>query len=117
MRRLAVIDMGSNSFRLVVYGYEAGGPWVLTDEIREAVRVGAGMGDERPLRPERIEMAVRTADVYAAFCQASGIEDVVPVGTSAIRDAANAGELLDAIAADTGWRVRVLSAEEEAWYA
>jgi exopolyphosphatase/pppGpp-phosphohydrolase len=35
-RRLAVIDMGSNSFRLVVYGYERGGWWSLTDEIRVA---------------------------------------------------------------------------------
>src|SRR5215218_10011554 len=45
MQRAAVIDMGSNSFRLVVYGYEPARYWHLVDEIREAVRVGEGVGD------------------------------------------------------------------------
>jgi len=45
VERVAVIDMGSNSWRLVVFGYEPGTPWwSLVDEIREAVRIGAGMG-------------------------------------------------------------------------
>src|SRR5215210_4993323 len=63
VERVAVIDMGSNSWRLVVFGYEPGTPWwSLVDEIREAVRIGAGMGeseeDDRPvLRPDRVELA------------------------------------------------------------
>src|ERR687886_665762 len=52
MRRAAVIDMGSNSFRLVVFGYEPGRYWQHVDEIREAVRVGAGVGDDGMLQPE-----------------------------------------------------------------
>ena len=58
MRRTAVIDLGSNSFRLVVYDWEPGGPWTLSDEIREAVRISAGMGDESVLQPDAIERAV-----------------------------------------------------------
>ena len=57
MERMAVIDMGSNSFRLVIYSYERGGQWKLTDEIREAVRVSAGMGDERLLKPKPMKRA------------------------------------------------------------
>ena len=46
MQRVAVADLGSNSWRLVVYGYEPGTPWwSLVDEIREAVRISAGLGD------------------------------------------------------------------------
>jgi exopolyphosphatase / guanosine-5'-triphosphate,3'-diphosphate pyrophosphatase len=117
MRRIAVIDMGSNSFRLVVYGYEPGGPWMLTDEIREAVRLSAGMGEERLLRPEPMERALGTAEVFASFASVAGVEDVVAVGTSAIRDAANRDELLGKVRERTGLEVRVLSAEEEARYA
>ena len=96
-------DLGSNSWRLVVYGYEPGTPWwSLVDEIREAVRVGAGMGEERVLRPERIDRAVHTAAVFASFCRASGIDAVEAVATSAIRDAANNTELLDAVREQTG---------------
>src|SRR4051794_5115565 len=93
MRRAAVIDMGSNSFRLVVFGYEPARYWQHVDEIREAVRVGEGMGDEQRLKPERVERAVRTAGVFASFCRASGIDDVTAVATSAIRDAPHGGQL------------------------
>src|SRR5918996_1320085 len=98
MQRIAVADMGSNSWRLVVYGYEPGTPWwSLVDEIREAVRVGAGMAEEGAIRPERIDRALHTAAVFASFCRASGIEQVESLATSAIRDAANGRELLGTI--------------------
>jgi exopolyphosphatase / guanosine-5'-triphosphate,3'-diphosphate pyrophosphatase len=116
MERLAVIDMGSNSWRLVVYGYEPGAWWSLTDEIREATRVGAGMGEERTLKPEPMDRALHTAYVFAAFCRATGIERVDAVATSAIREAANGGELLRSIHQRTGLDPRVVSGREEAWY-
>ena len=115
MERLAVIDMGSNSWRLVVYGYEPGTAWwSLTDEIREAVRVGAGMGDTGALQPEPMDRALHTAAVFASFCRASGVERVEPVATSAIRDASNRDELLDRIRERTGLQVRVITGEDEA---
>jgi exopolyphosphatase/guanosine-5'-triphosphate,3'-diphosphate pyrophosphatase len=117
MERVAVADLGSNSWRLVVYGYEPGTPWWSpVDEIREAVRIGAGMGEERVLQPERIDRALHTAAVFDSFCRASRIDTVEAVATSAIRDAANADELLDAIRRDTGLRPRVISGREEARY-
>jgi exopolyphosphatase / guanosine-5'-triphosphate,3'-diphosphate pyrophosphatase len=116
VERLAVIDMGSNSWRLVVFRYEPGGWWSLADEIREPVRVGAGMGDEGVLQPEPIERAVTTAAVFAAFLEASGVERVEAVATSAIRDARNRDDLLAAIRDRTGLSVRVISGAEEAWY-
>src|SRR4051812_39303613 len=108
--------MGSNSFRLVVYGYEPGRYWQHVDEIREAVRVGQGMGDEPVLKPEPMERAVRTAKVFGSFCRAAGIEDVHPVATSAIRAASNGRELLARIKKESGLDARVLDEAEEARY-
>ena len=109
--------MGSNSWRLVVYGYEPGTSWwSLTDEIREAVRIGEGMGDENVLQADPIDRAVHTAAVFASFCRASGIEHVDAVATSAIRDARNRDELLGEIARTSGLEVRVISGEDEARY-
>ncbi|HZI91523.1 MAG TPA: Ppx/GppA phosphatase family protein [Thermoleophilaceae bacterium] len=116
MERLAVIDMGSNSFRLVVFQYEPGSWWSLADEIREATRVSAGMGDEGVLQPEPMDRAVHTAAVFASFLKASGVERVDAVATSAIRDAANRDDLLTAIRERTGLEVRVISGAEEAFY-
>ena len=111
---MGVVDMGSNSFRLVVYGYKPGRWWKQIDEIREAVRVSAGMAATGRLQPDAMERALRTAAVFAAFCRATGVEDVTCLATSAIRDAANGPELVERIEAETGLSVRVISGEEEA---
>jgi exopolyphosphatase/guanosine-5'-triphosphate,3'-diphosphate pyrophosphatase len=86
------------------------------DEIREAVRVGQGMGDEATLKPEPMERAVSTAKVFAAFCRASKIDEVTPVATSAIRSATNGGDLLERVKKEAGLEARVIDEQEEARY-
>jgi exopolyphosphatase/guanosine-5'-triphosphate,3'-diphosphate pyrophosphatase len=115
-RRTAVIDMGSNTFRLVVFTAGEGGWWKRTDEIYDAVRVGAGMEATGALEPQPMARALRTLDLYAQFCRAAGLEDVRPVATSAIRDASNREEFLARAATALGREVRVLSGAEEGWY-
>jgi exopolyphosphatase/guanosine-5'-triphosphate,3'-diphosphate pyrophosphatase len=117
-RRTVVIDMGSNSFRLVAYSYERERWWRRTDEIYDTVRLGAGLLASGRLAEERMEAALETMEVYAHFCAASGIarEDVRAVATSAIRDAANGRELLERVRAATGIPARVLTTAEEAYY-
>jgi exopolyphosphatase / guanosine-5'-triphosphate,3'-diphosphate pyrophosphatase len=114
-RRLAVIDMGSNTFRLVVYRYREGGSFQLVDEVREAVRLSQGATPEG-LQADAIERAAHTTRLYAAFVAASGVDAVEAVATSAARDAANGDEVMAALSADGALEVRTLSAEEEAWY-
>jgi exopolyphosphatase/guanosine-5'-triphosphate,3'-diphosphate pyrophosphatase len=114
VERLAVADLGSNSFRLVVYAYDPGRWWAHADEIREAVRISEGM--DGALRDEPMRRALRTVEVFDAFCRATGVTAVEAVATSAIRDASNRDELLGAIAERTDIPVRVLSTEEEARY-
>ncbi|HEY5389046.1 MAG TPA: hypothetical protein VIJ83_00710, partial [Solirubrobacteraceae bacterium] len=117
-RREVVIDMGSNSFRLVAYSFEPGRWWRRTDEIYDTVRIADGLLASGRLSQERIETAVEAMEVYAHFCAASGIapSDIRAVATSAIRDAANGGELLERVREATGLSVAVLSTEEEARY-
>jgi exopolyphosphatase/guanosine-5'-triphosphate,3'-diphosphate pyrophosphatase len=118
-RRTVVIDMGSNSFRLVAYSFEPGRWWRRTDEIYDTVTLGAGLVASGRLAEERIEAAIEAIDVYAHFCSASGIavDDVRAVATSAIRDADNGADLLARVRARTGFAARVLSTEEEAYFA
>src|SRR6202790_1734371 len=117
-RRTVVIDMGSNSFRLVAYSYEPGRWWRRTDEIYDTVRIGAGLLATGRLAEDRIETAIEAMEVYAHFCAASGIgpEHVLAVATSAIRDGENREELLSRVRELTGLPVRVLSTEEEAYF-
>jgi exopolyphosphatase/guanosine-5'-triphosphate,3'-diphosphate pyrophosphatase len=116
-QRLAVVDLGSNSFRLVVFTARDGW-WKRTDEIYEAVRIGEGLAATGELGEAGMARAQATMEVFAHFCAASGLgpDEIDAVATSAIRDATNAREFLDSAEAASGLRVRVLSKEEEARY-
>jgi exopolyphosphatase/guanosine-5'-triphosphate,3'-diphosphate pyrophosphatase len=118
--RLAVIDLGSNSFRLVVFTATEGW-WQRTDEIYQAVRIGEGMAATGRLGEEPIHRALATLDVFSHFCEAAGLTAegkgaIDAVATSAIRDAENAAAFLTQARARTSLPIRVLSREQEACY-
>jgi exopolyphosphatase/guanosine-5'-triphosphate,3'-diphosphate pyrophosphatase len=113
-----VIDLGSNSWRLVVFTFAPGAWWKRTDELYETVRIAAGMGASGRLGEEAIERGIETLSVFERFCHANGIPpgDVHAVATSAIRDASNREEFLQQAHDTTGLTIDVLSAEDEARY-
>jgi exopolyphosphatase / guanosine-5'-triphosphate,3'-diphosphate pyrophosphatase len=115
--RLAVIDLGSNSFRLVVF-MAGSGWWRRTDEIYEPVRIGEGLMATGRLGEEPMRRALATLDVFSHFCRAAdlGEESVDAVATSAIRDAENAEGFLELARELLGMPIRVLSREQEARY-
>jgi exopolyphosphatase/guanosine-5'-triphosphate,3'-diphosphate pyrophosphatase len=115
--RLAVIDLGSNSFRLVVF-MAGDGWWKRTDEIYEPVRIGEGLMGTGKLGEKPMRRALATLDVFAHFCRASGLLEgaVDAVATSAIRDAENAEAFLTRARECLGLPIRVLSREAEARY-
>jgi exopolyphosphatase / guanosine-5'-triphosphate,3'-diphosphate pyrophosphatase len=114
-RRLAVVDLGSNSFRLVVFSHTETW-WRRTDEIYEPVRVGEHQETGGPLQPEPMERALETIELFAHFCRATGIERIRPLATSAIREASNRRAFLRAARKRSGLGVEVLSRTAEARY-
>jgi exopolyphosphatase/guanosine-5'-triphosphate,3'-diphosphate pyrophosphatase len=115
--RLAVIDLGSNSFRLVVF-MAWDGWWRRTDEIYEPVRIGEGLAATGRLGEAPMRRALATLDVFDHFCRAAGLSgrSVDALATSAIRDAENAAGFLALARERTSLPIRVLSREEEARY-
>ncbi len=117
-RNVAVIDLGSNSWRLVVFSYgEDRRWWKRTDELYENVRIGAGLAATGRLSDDAIARGLETLSVFAHFCQAHdlGRDDVHVVATSAIREAANREEFVRAAEARSGLRIEVLPEDDEAW--
>lgn len=115
---MAVIDLGSNSWRLVVFTF-AGPPhpwWKQTDELFETVRIGAGLAASGRLADDAIARGYETLDVFARFCTANrlGPDDIHVVATSAIRDASNGPPFLAEATRRTGLRIETLPANEEA---
>jgi exopolyphosphatase/guanosine-5'-triphosphate,3'-diphosphate pyrophosphatase len=117
-RQVAVIDLGSNSWRVVVFTYAPGEWWKRTDELYETVRIGAGLEASGRLSDEAIARGIETLAVFERFCHANelGADDIYTIATSAIRDASNRDEFLAEASRSTGLRIEILSAEDEARY-
>jgi exopolyphosphatase / guanosine-5'-triphosphate,3'-diphosphate pyrophosphatase len=120
-RQVAIVDLGSNSWRLVVFSYDAAAPgrwWKLTDELYETVRIGAGLASTGRLGEEAMRRGLETLSVFARFCRANHIEpaDVHVVATSAIRDAANGPAFLEEAEGASGLTIEVLDARAEAFF-
>jgi exopolyphosphatase / guanosine-5'-triphosphate,3'-diphosphate pyrophosphatase len=115
--RFAVIDLGSNSFRMVLFR-RAGGAWEREQDLSRAVRVGEGLGRTGRIGRAARGRALEAMHEFADVCRAErlGAEDIDAVATSAIRDAENGGELLARVHERAGIQVRVLSREQEARY-
>ena len=115
-RQVAVIDLGSNSWRLVVFTFVRGSWWKQTDELYETVRIGAGVARTGRLQVEAMARGLETLTVFDRFCAAAGIrpQRVHAVATSAIREAANGAEFVEEAQNATSLWIEVLPAEEEA---
>jgi exopolyphosphatase/guanosine-5'-triphosphate,3'-diphosphate pyrophosphatase len=110
--RHAIIDIGSNSVRLVVYGAPARAPSVLLNE-KVTARLGKNVGEEGRLSEKAMKTALAALGRYATLLELMGVRDVETVATAAVRDASNGGDFLDAVA-ELGLSPRLLSGEEEA---
>ncbi len=112
-----MIDLGSNSFRLVVFTSMEDW-WQRSDEIYQPVRIGEGLSATGRLGEKPMRRALATLDVFAHFCKAGGLATnaIDALATSAIRDAENAAGFLTSARERTGLPIRVLSGSEEARY-
>ena len=114
--RVAAIDLGTNSTRLLVAERDAGGPLRTIERRMQITRLGQGVDRAGALAPEAVQ---RTVDVLKGYRQVMD-ELAVPAGrvrmsaTSACRDAANRDEFFDAAEAAIGARPELLSGDEEA---
>lgn len=114
--RVAAIDCGTNSIRLLIADISAGSSPVLTDVHREmrVVRLGQGVDATGMLAPEALERTFAATDDYAALIRDHAVERVRFVATSATRDAGNRDVFVAGIKARLGVEPEVVSGAEEA---
>ncbi len=113
MTRVAAVDCGTNSIRLLVADVEGD---TLTDVVREmtVVRLGQGVDRTGEFAPDALERTFAAVDAYAATCRDLGVEHIRFVATSATRDARNRDVFIDGVKARMGVEPEVISGDEEA---
>ncbi|HSH76953.1 MAG TPA: Ppx/GppA phosphatase family protein [Herpetosiphonaceae bacterium] len=116
-QRIALIDLGSNTTRLIVMAFHPGQSFRLEDQVKETVRLVSGAGESNILQPASVRRAVDALRNFGALVRATDVPEVIGIATSAVRDAHNRDDVLRQITAETGLTFRVVSGEEEAYYA
>jgi exopolyphosphatase/guanosine-5'-triphosphate,3'-diphosphate pyrophosphatase len=115
-RQAAVIDVGSNSVRLVIYRVDGRALWTVYNE-----KVVAGLGKDLPttgrLSAEGVEAAIGALRRFRAVLDGWKAEEVTTAATAAVREAADGRAFLKRVKDETGLEVRILTGEEEARYA
>ena len=109
---VAVIDIGSNSVRLVVYSGRERAPSPIFNE-KVMAGLGEGLRESGKLSPESERRALSALCRYKLLLRHMGVERAQVVATAAVRDAENGGEFVDAVE-KIGLPCEVISAEEEA---
>lgn len=113
--KMGIIDIGSNSIRLVIMDV-GDRSYRITDQIKHSARLGQDMTPDGYLSEERIDYAIQVLKHFAEFMQKKQVEEVIAVATEAVRRAKNQNLFLSRGQAALGTEIRVLSGLEEAYY-
>jgi exopolyphosphatase/guanosine-5'-triphosphate,3'-diphosphate pyrophosphatase len=110
---LAAVDLGSNSFHMVVARYSHG-QLVILDRLREMVRLAAGLGDSGRLDDTATDRALRCLERFGQRLRAMRADSVRVVGTNALRRAKRKRWFLERARAALGHPIEIISGLEEA---
>lgn len=114
MTRVAAIDLGTNSVRLIVAEVDGPDSYQVLDDERVQTRLGFRLNETGRLDPERTEQTLDALERMQAIAEGFEVEELRAVGTAALREAEN-GPLFVAAAKDRfGLEIEVISPEEEA---
>lgn len=113
---IGIVDLGSNSARLVIFQIYRNRSYNLIYEQKEAVRLSEGSGDDGMLKEVAMVRALDTLNLFKEACQRFQVHNVIAVATAAVRNAPNGEKFIQHIKKQIGFNFRILSGQKEAYY-
>ncbi len=113
--RLASVDIGTNTVRLLIADVEEEG-LKLVYQDRAVVRLGENLASTGLLKKEAMERTIKALLRFKEACEKYGAEKVIPIATAAVREAKNGTDFVQLVKRSVGWDVKVITGEEEAYY-
>jgi exopolyphosphatase / guanosine-5'-triphosphate,3'-diphosphate pyrophosphatase len=113
-RRIAAIDIGSNSIRATVADVSTRGEIRIIDELKAAPRLSAGLSSTGALGIETMAAAIEALTRMAALARQMKATRIECVATSAVRDATNGADFVRQVKRSAGIDVRVITGDDEA---
>ncbi len=116
--RLAAIDIGSNAARLlitdVISGPQNVPDFIKTVLVRVPLRLGFDVFDKGEISPAKVEKIIKTIKAYKLLLDVYEVKHLKACATSAMRDAANANDIIKKVKAETGIEIEIISGDQEA---
>ncbi|WP_059378319.1 Ppx/GppA phosphatase family protein [Fructobacillus pseudoficulneus] len=113
---MAIIDLGSNSARLVIEELRSNRTYDEIYRVKEDTRLSQGMGQELVLQKEPMERTIAVLKRYQEKITEFAVDQTVAITTAAVRSAKNQSAFLQRVREETGINFRVLTGQEEAHY-
>src|SRR2546427_4520162 len=114
MLKLALLDIGSNSIHMVMTEIQPDFSYKILDRCKDVPRLGEETFQTGQFSPDAIAKGIEVVRTFTTLARNRGFTRIEAVATSAVREAANGGDLIEAIERETGIRVRVVTGLEEA---
>lgn len=115
-KKVAIIDLGSNSVRMLIMRLYRDGSYKMIDQAKEMVRLGENMGKDMTLKAPAIRRTINTLGLFSKIIEAHNVEEIAAVATAAVRNAENQKDFLRMVSVETGFDFEVISGEEEAYF-
>jgi len=116
MKNIAVIDIGSNSMRVLVYEIYENNSFKIIDEEKRMTRLGEFIDENNNLSDEGIQKLLITLDFFKILCDKNNVVEIIVVATEAVRRAENKNEILALVKNNINLDIRILSGLEESAY-
>ena len=114
MEKIAILDLGSNSARLVIVRIMPNGYFMVIDELKEPVRLAKDMESDGFLRPLRVAQTIKTLRTFRTLYESHNVTKVFAYATAAVRRAKNRQSFIEEVANTCGIKLTVISQEDEA---
>lgn len=116
-KNISIIDLGYNSIKISTYSVLKNGHYKKIDQQQEYVQIGLNMSKNNNVIPlQNIERTVKAINKFKKILKELDVNVIIPVATSAVRDANNTGDIIKSISKDTNILFNVLTGSEEAFF-
>jgi len=114
--RIAIIDLGSNSVRMIIMKILENGSYKMIDQAKEMVRLSEGMSQDSYLKPVAIQRTIGALKLFRKFIDSYEVENIVAIATAGVRNAINGIPFIEKVKVETGFDFNVIPGEMEAYY-
>ncbi len=114
-KRIAIIDVGSTSLRVIIMLINRNGSYRMLDQAKEHVRLSYRLFRDKRLQKDKMAEAIEAIKIFKALAGAYGVEEIIAVATAAVRSALNGLQFVENVFLATGIKVETIDGHREAY--